>query len=172
VNAAELDPDRLRVASGRHRGDGQHQQDQVDLVNVVVLLLGIASTFGSVGETIGVAGLAVALVIIGLFTFLLLFDDIADIRSAITAAFLSVYFSLMGASLEGGNGAAAVRTGAAAPRGSAPFGSTARRYGPVPRPSASRGDPARSPSFIGLSRDDVMSRNGTRSSASSSSSTM
>jgi hypothetical protein len=69
------------------------------LVNVILLIAGIASTFGGIGEDIGVAGLAVALAIIGIFTFLVLFNDAADIRSAITAAFVFVYFSLMGASL-------------------------------------------------------------------------
>ncbi|MCD6023073.1 MAG: hypothetical protein K0R20_2783 [Actinomycetia bacterium] len=69
------------------------------LVNLVLFVAGIASTFGGIGRVIGVAGLAVALVAIGIFTFLMLFFDAADIRSAITATFVLVYFSLMGASL-------------------------------------------------------------------------
>jgi hypothetical protein len=67
------------------------------IVNLALLIAGVATTFP--WAHIEVAGLAVALVAIGIFTFLMLLVDSGDIRSALTAAFLFVYLALMGASL-------------------------------------------------------------------------
>jgi|SRR5215471_5354404 len=63
------------------------------LVNVVLVLAGIASTFP--WAHIDTAGYAAALVGIGMFTFLMLYVDTRDIRSAITASFVFVYLALI-----------------------------------------------------------------------------
>jgi hypothetical protein len=64
--------------------------------NLALLSGGVLSTF--LWRPLGVAGMAGALVAIGIFTYLMLFVDSGDIRSALTAAFVFVYFSIMGMS--------------------------------------------------------------------------
>ena len=63
------------------------------LVNLVIISAGVATTF--LWPRIGVAGYAVALMAVGIFTFLMLFVDNGDIRSALTASFVFVYLALL-----------------------------------------------------------------------------
>jgi hypothetical protein len=64
-------------------------------VNLAILGLGIASTFY---DSLGVAGYALALVAMGIFTFSYLFADSSDIRTAVTVAFVFVFLGLLAGS--------------------------------------------------------------------------
>ncbi|MFF7214988.1 hypothetical protein ACFZAU_31340 [Streptomyces sp. NPDC008238] len=93
----ERPPDRF---SGRI-GDGRINW-QVGLllvvVNVLLLALGVASTFWFFGQDIGIAGLSVALPAMSLCTFLVLFTDSRDVRTAVMSAFTVLYFGFVAAS--------------------------------------------------------------------------
>jgi hypothetical protein len=63
--------------------------------NLALVSVGVLSTFW---RPVGVAGMAGALVAIGIFTYVMLYADSRDIRSALTAAFVFVYLAVMGMS--------------------------------------------------------------------------
>src|SRR5438045_994366 len=67
------------------------------LGDIIFWGLGIASTFWFFGRDIGVAGLAFSTVAPALWTFLLFFRDAADVRTAFTAAFLTLYLAFVAA---------------------------------------------------------------------------
>jgi hypothetical protein len=72
----------------------------VGVLNVAILGIGIWSTFDSFpGGDIDLAGLALALAAIAMVTFLGFYNDSGDIRTAIAATFIFVYFATLAASL-------------------------------------------------------------------------
>ncbi|MFD3455250.1 hypothetical protein ACFWVC_24120 [Streptomyces sp. NPDC058691] len=68
------------------------------VVNVALLALGVGSTFWFFGQDIGIAGLSVALPAMSLCTFLVLFTDSRDVRTAVMSAFTVLYFGFVAAS--------------------------------------------------------------------------
>ncbi|MFF3561489.1 hypothetical protein ACFYXS_15755 [Streptomyces sp. NPDC002574] len=68
------------------------------VVNVALLTLGVGSTFWFFGQDIGIAGLSVALPAMSLCTFLVLFTDSRDVRTAVMSAFTVLYFGFVAAS--------------------------------------------------------------------------
>ncbi|MFJ4846412.1 MULTISPECIES: hypothetical protein [unclassified Streptomyces] len=68
------------------------------VVNVTLLALGVGSTFWFFGQDIGIAGLSVALPAMSLCTFLVLFTDSRDVRTAVMSAFTVLYFGFVAAS--------------------------------------------------------------------------
>jgi hypothetical protein len=65
------------------------------LVNVGLIAAGVASTFWFFGANIGAAGLAVALPATSLCTFIVLFTDHRDIRTAVMGAFTVLYLGFV-----------------------------------------------------------------------------
>lgn len=72
------------------------------VVNVLLLALGVGSTFWFFGQDIGIgigiAGLSVALPAMSLCTLLVLFTDPRDVRTAVMSAFTVLYFGFVAAS--------------------------------------------------------------------------
>lgn len=66
-------------------------------VNIVLLMAGVASSYWFFGANVGVAGLAVALPATSLYTFVALFADRRDIRTAVMGAFVVLYFGFVSA---------------------------------------------------------------------------
>jgi hypothetical protein len=66
-------------------------------VNIVFLLAGVGSSHWFFGVNIGVAGLAVALPAMSLCTFVVLFTDHKDIRTAVMGAFTVLYLGFVSA---------------------------------------------------------------------------
>jgi len=70
----------------------------ISVIGVGDLLLwaaGIGSTFWFFGQDVGVGGLAFTTVAPALWTFLLFYRDAADVRTALTAAFFTLYLGFV-----------------------------------------------------------------------------
>jgi hypothetical protein len=67
------------------------------VVNIVFLMAGVGSSYWFFGANIGVAGLAVALPAMSLCTFVVLFTDHRDIRTAVMGAFTVLYLGFVSA---------------------------------------------------------------------------
>jgi hypothetical protein len=70
-------------------------------VNIGLLVAGVASSFWFFGANIGVAGFAVALPATSLCTFIVLFTDHRDIRTAVMGAFTVLYLGFVSATFNG-----------------------------------------------------------------------
>jgi hypothetical protein len=81
------------------RGSGTFVTSTIVLgvVNVLLLAAGVASSFWFFGANIGIAGLSVALPAAGLCTFLVLFTDHRDIRTAVMGTFTVLYLGFVSA---------------------------------------------------------------------------
>jgi len=67
------------------------------VANVSLLTAGVASSFWFFGQNIGIAGLSVALPAAGLCTFVVLFTDHRDIRTAVMGTFTVLYLGFVSA---------------------------------------------------------------------------
>jgi hypothetical protein len=67
------------------------------VANVSLLAAGVASSFWFFGQNIGIAGLSVALPAAGLCTFVVLFTDHRDIRTAVMGTFTVLYLGFVSA---------------------------------------------------------------------------
>lgn len=93
----------LRIAgdvfSSRNENGGFRLRVAVLLVavNIGLLVAGVASSFWFFGTNIGAAGLAVALPATSMCTFIVLFTDHRDIRTAVMGAFTVLYLGFVSA---------------------------------------------------------------------------
>lgn len=87
------------VFSSRNEQGGFRTHAAVLLVavNIGLLVAGVGSSFWFFGTSIGVAGLAVALPATSLCTFIVLFTDHRDIRTAVMGAFTVLYLGFVSA---------------------------------------------------------------------------
>jgi hypothetical protein len=87
------------VYSARKENGGFRPMPAILLVavNIALLAAGVASTFWFFGANIGVAGLAVALPATSLCTFIVLFTDHRDIRTAVMGSFTVLYLGFVSA---------------------------------------------------------------------------
>lgn len=91
------------VFSSRNEKGGFRPQTAILLVvvNIGLLVAGVASSFWFFGLNIGVAGFAVVLPATSLCTFIVLFTDHRDIRTAVMGAFTVLYLGFVSATFNG-----------------------------------------------------------------------
>lgn len=80
-------------------GGGSFRTSAIILVvaNIGLLAAGVASSFWFFGANIGIAGMSVALPAAGLCTFIVLFTDHGDIRTAVMGTFTVLYLGFVSA---------------------------------------------------------------------------
>lgn len=71
----------------------------VGILNIAIIILAICMTFEEFPGPQTIAGIAAALTAMPIITFLALFKDSGDIRTAIAGSFVILYFAFMAAGL-------------------------------------------------------------------------